>query len=192
MHRQRCIDHAREGDESLYIDRVTYDPLGLPAGHLLKKVFGDDCVEYTQDDNTGVYSFEWKGPSCTETLVRPFGNGKIMLVCPKPEGDLLGDFKRRLLGALHESAPRQAWCDSDAVRLVLRKDTNGHVYVTAWNLSITDQVNAILSIIGQYTKAEDMCIQGGYEFRPSISDETTQVRLIFGPGEGTIIRLSNR
>ena len=168
-----------------------FDPLGLPSGHLLKKAFGQSALEYVRDDDTNVFSFEWNGPACSETLVRPYGKGRIMMVCPRPEGKLLADFERRLLDTLQESAPRQAWCDSNAVRLLLRKDKDRNIYVTAWNLSITDQSNVKLSIAGQYTRAEDLCIQGWYELEPSISHDTTQVSLVFGPGEGTIIKLSS-
>ena len=171
---------------------AVFDPLGLPSGHLLKQAFGPNALQYTRDDDTDTFSYQWQGPPCSQPIVKSFGRGKIILTCPRPEGKLLAQFERRLLDILQQSAPRQAWCAPNTVRLVLRQDQQQNLYLTAWNLSITDPADVQISIAGRYPRAEDLGIKGGYEFQPSIVDATTNLSLSFGPGAGTIIRLSNQ
>ena len=149
----------------------------------LRAIFGEEAVAYADG------KFEWRGPKADGGLERPFGKGTAYLVLPRLKGDRSSPAAVHFYGLIDAVAPREASCEPEGFKLVVRAADDGTRYVTVFNLSATETREATCIVRGEFARGFDLAVGSGFPIVLQAEGGTTRFPVRLAPGEGTLIRL---
>lgn len=83
---------------------------------------------------------------------------------------------------------RPVTCDSPNLAMIVREGRDGARYITVYNRRSDRGATGTLWVRGEWKRAVDLGIAGGWPLRPREEKGGVLLPVVFGPGEGTVIR----
>ena len=91
---------------------------------------------------------------------------------------------------LKDATKRKAWVENGNIEMILRQnDPSGPLYVSMLNWDYKKGLDTEVVVRGEYRSITDLSVEGGFPVPPVVIEGRTRFKVVFGPGEGLMLKM---